>query len=276
MTRNSQTFTFKASAKWMPPAMQQRLQRVLGRLLGFHEFNAFYAALPPCTAAGFPEKFLEAMSINVVVDGMPADTIPATGPLIVVANHPFGFVEGLALDALLLRRRPDVTMMSIYIFGTIPELQERYTFVDPAKSRRRKNLNPQGWRQSLLWLKRGGVLGIFPAGGVARFQCSRMRTTDRTWSPHIAAIARRTKTPVLPVWFHGSNNWWFHLAGILHPRLQDLLFVREIMNKRGRTLRATIGPVIGPGQLARFASVSEATAFLRNETEKLARLESVP
>ena len=137
-----------------------------------------------------------------------------------VANHPFGFIEGIALDAMLLRRRRDVTMMSIYVFGTIPELYERYTFVDPASSRRKRKLNPRGLRQSFQWLARGGTLGVFPAGRLARFQWRRMRIADQPWSPHIAAIARRTKTPVLPVYFHGRSNWFFQLIGALSPRLQ--------------------------------------------------------
>lgn len=239
--------------------------------MGFPEFNAIYAGLPACAAPDFPRVFLDAMQVSVTFAGMSQDAIPAAGPLIVVANHPTGLIEVLALDAMLLRRRPDVTLMTNYIFGTIPELQARYILVDPEK-RRRRNLNPQGWRQSFQWLERGGTLGVFPAGRVAGFHWRHMRIADMPWSPHIAAIARRTNTPVLPVFFHGRNNWLFQLAGILHPRLQDLMFVREIVNKRGRNLRATIGPVIEPGTLSSFATDDEASEFLRQETEKLAGL----
>ena len=272
MDRIKQVFTLKLSAKWMPRPLLEFIRWTVEKLMGFHEFNAIYAGMPACATADFPQKFLEAMEVNVTVDGLSLDTIPATGPLIVVANHPFGFIEGVALDAILLRRRPDVALMSIYVFGTIPEFQEGHIFVDPERSRRKRKLNPRGWRQSFQWLARGGTLGVFPAGRVARFQWGRMRTVEQPWSPHIAAIARRTKTPVLPVYFHGRNNWFFQLVSMVHPRLTDVLVVREVTNKRGQTLLATIGALIEPDRLSGFVSDEEATEFLRRETEGLGKV----
>jgi len=195
MARNSQVFALKVSARWLPRALTGMIRRSAEKLMGFPEFNSTYAGMAACTAAEFPQKFLEVMEVGVKVDGMGEEAIPATGPLIVVANHPFGSIEGIALDAMLLRRRGDVTMMCIYVFGAIPELHERYTFVDPARRRRKRKLNPQGWRQAFQWIARGGALGVFPAGRVARFQWRGMRVAEQPWSAHIAAIARRTKTP---------------------------------------------------------------------------------
>jgi len=247
MARNSQVFALKVSARWLPRALTGMIRRSAEKLMGFPEFNSTYAGMAACTAAEFPQKFLEVMEVGVKVDGMGEEAIPATGPLIVVANHPFGSIEGIALDAMLLRRRGDVTMMCIYVFGAIPELHERYTFVDPARRRRKRKLNPQGWRQAFQWIARGGALGVFPAGRVARFQWRGMRVAEQPWSAHI------------------------QLAGMVHPRLTDVLFVREITNKRGRTLRATIGAVIGPERLVGFESDEEATEFLWRETEKLGK-----
>jgi len=269
MPRSSQLYTLKISAKWVPRPLLEIVRRSVEKAMGFQGFNEVYAGLPACTAAEFPQKFLDGMEVSVKVDGKPEETIPATGALIVVANHPFGFIEGIALDAMLLRRRPDVTMMSVYLFGTIPEIKERYIFVDPEKTRRKRKLNPRGWRQSFQWLARGGTLGVFPAGRLARFQWSRMRVADQPWSPHIAAIARRTNTPVLPVYFHGQTNWFFQILGALSPRLQHFLIFREVTDRRGETLRATIGALVAPDRLSGFASDEEATEFLRRETERL-------
>jgi putative hemolysin len=272
MARNRQVFALKLSAKWVPRPLIEAARSILDRLMGFPEFNAIYAELPVCKAVDFSRTFLDAMQIRVTFAGLDPDVIPSTGPLIVVANHSFGFVEGLALDTLLLARRPDVTFLSVYVFAAIPELRERWIFVDPDRRSRNRNLNREGVRRSFEWVARGGVLAVFPAGRVARFSWRHMRTAEQPWSSRIAAVARETQTKVLPVYFHGHNGWFFQLVGMLHPGLQHLLFVREITNKRGRTLRATIGPLIEPAELVRFASDDDASQFLRQETEKLSQL----
>jgi putative hemolysin len=272
MARNKQVFALKLSAKRLPRPLIEAARWTLDRLIGFPEFNAIYAQLPPCKAVDFSQTFLKAMEVRATFAGMSRDAIPATGPLIVVANHPFGYIEGIALDALLTERRSDVTFMAMYVFAAIPELRDRLIFVDQEQSRRKRDLNSKAWRESFKRLARGETLAVFPAGGVAHFSWRRMRIVEQPWSSHIAAIARRTQTRVLPVYFHGRNNWFFQLVGMLHPRLQHLLFVREITNKRGRTLRATIGPLIAPAELLRFASDDDAMQFLRQQTEKLSQL----
>ena len=272
MTRNRQVFALKLSAKRVPRPLIEAARWTLDRIIGFPEFNAIYAALPECRPVDFSQALLDALQLRVTFDGTDPDAIPSTGPLIVVANHSFGFVEGLALEALLLPKRQDVTFLAMYVWAAIPELRDRWIFVDPERSRRKRHLNREGIRRAFEWLARGGLLIVFPAGRVARFSWRRMRVADQPWSWRVAAIARQTQTQVLPVYFHGHNNWFFQGAGMLHPRLQQLLFVREITNKRGRTLRVTIGRLIEPAELAGFASDEDATEFLRQETEKLSQL----
>lgn len=269
MARNRQVFALKLSAKQLPRGLVDAARRTLDRVMGFPKFNAIYAELPLCDGIDFSRTFLEAMQIRVIFDGADRDAIPATGSLLVVANHPFGFIEGIALDSLLVKRRTDVALMAMYVFAVIPELRERWIFVDPERSRRKRHLNPEGLRQASDWLARGGTLAVFPAGRVAHFSWRRMRVADRRWSARIAAIARQTRTRILPVYFHGHNNWFFQLVGMMHPRLQHLLFVREITNKRGRTLRATIGPLIEPSELAHFTSDIDAIEFLRQRCRAL-------
>src|SRR5690349_14043473 len=143
MDRNKQIFSLKLSAKRVPQPLVEAARWALDRLMGFPKFNAIYAALPPCTALDFSQTFLEAMQVKVEFAGADPNTIPATGPLLVVANHAFGFIEALALDAMLLARRPDVTLMAAYVFAAIPEIRERWFLVDPERSRRKRKINPE-------------------------------------------------------------------------------------------------------------------------------------
>jgi len=99
-----------------------------------------------------------------------------------------------------------------------------------------------------------------------------MTVADQPWSSHIAAVARQARAPILPVYFHGHNGWAFQLVNALCPPLQDLLLLREVVNKDGQTLRATVGRLIEPVELSQLETDNDATAFLRQETERLARL----
>lgn len=271
MGRNTQVFALKLSAKQLPRAVVEAARWTLDRLMGFPRFNAIYAELPECQSVDFSRTLLDALQLRVTFDGLDPDAIPSSGRLILVANHSFGFVEGLALEALLLPRRQDVTFLGMYVWAAIPELRDRWIFVDPERSRRKRHLNREGIRRAFDWLARGGLLIVFPAGRVARFSWRRMRVAEQAWSSRVASIARETQTRVLPVYFHGHNGWFFQFVGMLHLRLQHLLFVREITNKRGRHLHATIGPLIEPAELERFASDEDATQFLRQQTEKLSQ-----
>ena len=271
MTRNRQVFALKLSAKWVPRPLIEAARWVADRVLGFPEFNAIYAGLPECSTIDFPQTLLDALQVKLTVSGTPSEAIPPTGPLIVVANHPFGFLEGVALDALLLERRPDVAFMAMYVFAAIPEWRERWIFVDAERTRRKRRLNRESLRRSFEWLAGGGTLAVFPAGGTARFNWRRLRVAEQPWASQIAVIARRTRAKILPVYFHGHNGWPFQFFGMIHPRLQLLRFVRELTNKRGRTLCATIGRLIEPAELARFASDKDAIQFLKQQTEQLAQ-----
>jgi putative hemolysin len=269
--RNAQIFSLKVKIKHLPRPLVGAIGRFLDRLLGFRQFNAIYAGLPPCDTDDFARTLLEAMDVHVELTGAARETIPLSGPLMVIANHPFGMIEGMALGALLSSLRRDVTVMVLHLLAAIPEYRDRLIFVDPRRSRKKRLQGARGWLQSRQWLADGGVLAVFPAGRVAHFDWRRLAVVDRPWSPHVAALARRSGVPVLPVYFHGHNGWLFQLAGMFSPALHEAFLMRQLTNKRGRTLKAVLGRVIPASELAAFAGDQEAIAFLRRETEMLAR-----
>jgi putative hemolysin len=263
-------FKLNFSSKRLPPAVVSYFTRSVEKLLGFHRFNAFYHAMPPVPAEIFPQTFLEAMGIQIQLDGKPRETIPQSGPLLVVANHPFGLVEGMALDMLLLSVRLDSTVMLVRFLQAVPQFRQRGLFVGQRDKPRQRKASLEGWREAMKWVGRGGALLVFPAGAVERLQWRGMKTADQTWSPHVAALARRTGAQVVPVFVHGHNSWTSRFAGSLWPKLLELRLIAEAINKRGRTLRVTLGRVIEPEELAAFESDGEAIGFLRAEMEKLA------
>jgi len=271
VARNVPIFAVNLAKKGLPRPLAMAATPYVHRLLGFEQFNSVYRQLPECEPEEFSRIFLDALHVRVELDGQPQSTIPAEGPLIVIANHPLGLLDGMVLDALFSSVRPDVTVMAHSLMSVIPEYRDRWLFVGRPRSRSKRKLTMRSLRQSLHRLASGGVLVQFPAGRVARFQWHRWSVADRSWSSHIAAVARQTGASVLPVYLHGPGSRVSQLVGIFLPLLQNVRAISAVSEYRDLTLRATIGRLIQPGELSAFSTDDEATAFLRHETEKLAR-----
>lgn len=202
----------------------------------------------------------------------PADLgrIPKRGPVVMVANHPFGALEGVLLARLLLEVRPDVKIMANYLLSRVPELRDMFIFVDPFDSVHSVENNLKPLRESIAWLENGGLLLVFPAGEVSHLSWSKREVREAPWSAVAAGLARRTRAPAVSIHIAGRNGALFQAAGLLHPRLRSALLPRELINKKGRTVNIRIGNPITYKQLARYQNAREATGFLKRRNYLLA------
>jgi putative hemolysin len=228
----------------------------------YDRVSAEYSELP------FAEQALKTLNVGYQLNSHERARIPVSGPCILIANHPFGGIEGLILMELLEKQRPDFKVMANALLSRIPQLRDRLINVDPfgGSDAARTNLTPL--RQSLNWLKQGGVLVIFPAGEVASRQSSG-EITDPTWSSTLPRLVRRSKAPVLPVFFPGENGALFQWAGRIHPRLRTALLPRMVLNKTGQTLPLRIGNLLPAKKLAAFSSNQALNDYLRLRTYSL-------
>ncbi|MCA9244985.1 MAG: lysophospholipid acyltransferase family protein, partial [Phycisphaerales bacterium] len=197
--------------------------------------------------------------------------IPKTGPLIVVANHPFGGLEGMVLASVLRRARPDVKLLANYLLSRIPEMDETSIYVDPFGGADAQRRNMGSMKEALRWLKQGGALGVFPAGEVSSLSLRERRVVDPPWSESVARLAQRSGATVVPLFFEGRNSALFQLAGLAHPLLRTALLPRELLRLRRRTIPTRIGKPISPERIARFDDARELTAYLRLRTYLLRR-----
>ena len=238
--------------------------------LGLRRLNRVYERVKRRPIPGsFPHRILAAMDVRTEVTPADVARIPAEGALMVVANHPFGAVEGLALLELVRRRRPDVKVMANYILARIPELRGEMFFVDPFGRPGSVARNVNALRQAFQWLRDGKALIVFPAGEVASFAPHAFHVRDPEWHTSLMTLARHVKAPVslLPVFVPGSASLLFHLVGKIHPRLRTLLLPREMIRLRHRTLELRVGDPIDSDKLfRRFASDADALRYLRFRT----------
>jgi putative hemolysin len=241
--------------------------RAAERLLALPALNDLYRYISMAPVTGhargrsFSERALEALDVEMVVSDTDLARIPARGPLVVVANHPFGGVDGLALLELLQRVRPDVKLLANRLLAGVRDLRENLLLVNAFDAA--PDENHSAVRAALRWVRDGGVLGVFPAGEVSHWSLRSRTIADGPWSTTAARIARRTGAAVLPVFFEGHNSTLFQVAGLVHPHLRTALLPRELLKRRGSRLTVHIGSAIPAERLSRFEEATEATDYLR-------------
>ncbi len=217
------------------------------------------------------ENLLATMRIGLRFEAADQRRIPATGPVVVVANHPYGILDGAILTVLLTRVRTDVKVLTNFLLGDVPELQQHCIFVDPFHTERSVESNRHALRQALEWLGGGGMLAIFPAGEVSQWQMPIAQVADPAWSGTAVRLMRKSGASALPVYVCGHNNVGFQLLGLIHPKLRSTLLLQEFLQQEGKTVEVRVGSVISHDAVAGIAADDEATDYLRWRTYLLAR-----
>jgi putative hemolysin len=197
--------------------------------------------------------------------------LPAAGPLLVVANHPFGAADGVALLALIRRVRRDVRLVGNSQLRRIPELQPLVFAVDLSGGRDARVANQATLRRAIDWTKRGGALIVFPAGEVSNLPGPGGTLIDGPWRRGAARIVVDSGAAVVPVFFEGRNSRGFGWAGRVHPGLRTALLPRELLRMRGRSIAPVVGRPIPSARLAEMADPATLVDYLRARTYGLSR-----
>src|SRR5580692_128038 len=217
------------------------------------------------------ETLLAEMRIGLTVGAADEARVPASGPVVVVANHPYGVLDGAILTVLLTRVRPDVKVLTNFLLSDIPELQKHCIFVDPFQTDRSLESNRRGLREALAWLQKGGMLAIFPAGEVSQWQMPAAQIVDPEWNDTAVRLIRKTGATVLPVYLCGHNGVGFQLMGMIHPKLRSAFLLQEFLNQAGKTVEVRVGSGIPADAVEAIADDHEATQYLHWRTYLLGR-----
>ncbi|MCP3965745.1 MAG: hypothetical protein GY750_03990 [Lentisphaerae bacterium] len=260
--------------KTLPKPLAKLIQPLLFAILGISKIDKIYnGACALKSDENFAEKLLHKDVMNIKLDITDSDLerIPKEGPLIVVANHPYGAIDGIALLALLKRVRPDAKLMANYILGGIPKLKEHFFLVDPFGNENSSRKSFSGVRDALKWVRKGHALGIFPAGEVSAYDKGEKRVIDKEWPEGVGMIIRSGKCPVQCVFFEGHNSKFFQFLGKIKPALRTLWLARECNRACNHKLPIKIGPTISAEKCKSFNSTKELMDFLKSETYALSK-----
>ena len=242
-------------------------ERLFEKILGLTSLEKRYETLGGGHYQGkeFLQRLLKSLNVKHQVTLGSNESIPVSGPSVVVANHPFGGIEGVALADRLLSIRDDVKVLTNELLSRIPDVQDIFIGVDViGKNRKEKNRDKIDEAQQ--WVKDGHLLLIFPAGEVSSFEKKQNKVVDPLWRLTAARIIHNTHASVTPVFVEGRNGWLFQFLGLIHPKLRTAKLVRELTNKEGATINFRIGPLFEAEQLNKLTSDTALTNYLRLHT----------
>ena len=254
---------------------------ILAKLLSLDKVRDIYEATREPDGTNIFHRILRKMNVACSVSDSDIARVPATGACVVVANHPFGILDGILLGALLLRVRSDLKILTNYMLTGVPGLDEYCIPLDPFGGKKQSALsdqrsatstatatlergrtevlseteigcsNQRGLRGAKEWLHRGGMLLIFPAGEVAHLNPKQWAkgVTDPEWNTTAFRLARLTGASALPVFIDGRNSAAFQLMGCVHPRLRTASLAKEFVRKQGAEVEVRIGNKLPAGGL---------------------------
>jgi putative hemolysin len=259
----------KASSAWQAGLVARGLRWGIERMLALPTLRQLYLETSRRPETHFADRALGVLDVTPIIDGDP-DLIPASGPLIVIANHPSGAVDGLLLTSLLARRRSDVRMLANHMLALVPDLRDELILVDPFGGRGAIARNRQPLRDAMRWVRGGGCLCVFPAGAVSHLHPRTWRVEDPAWHASLGRLVRATGASVVPCFIDTTNSVLFQLAGLVDRRLRTLLLTRELLRQRGRRIIVRIGAQIPPHSHDVGGDADAVTTALRARTDAIA------
>ncbi|MGE0114081.1 MAG: lysophospholipid acyltransferase family protein [Steroidobacteraceae bacterium] len=261
---------FQLHTPWQQlPGVGRLLNAAATHALALTPLTRVYQALEHCrSTAEFAGNALQIMGVGKQIEATDLLRIPTQGAAIVVANHPYGGLEGLLLIELLLQRRADVRVLANHLLWRIPELRPVLIPVDVLDASR-KIANLAGLRAAIAHVKTGGLLAMFPAGAVSHLHGTQI--VDPAWNPTAARLIRKCNAPVTPIHFAGHNSTGFQLAGMIHPLLRTAMLPRELVNKRNHRIQVSVGNALPASQIQTVTDDTALASLLRLHTYALAR-----
>lgn len=220
----------------------------------------------------FWSQALRQMGIEMQTPAEQVDNIPATGPLIVVANHPHGMVDGMVMAELVGRKREDFLILTRSLLSGIKEISKFMLPVPFPHEEDSFNQSLKMRKTAMNHLKNGGVIILFPAGEVASSETVFGPAIEQEWNPFTAKMIKRSGAAVLPIYFPGRNSRFYLIANLISATMRQGLLLHEVVHSLDKPQAPVVGSVLEPDSLTHWSDNPRGfMAWLREHTLDLGR-----
>lgn len=248
----------------------ESIAKILMSILKITKINKEYEKISDLKDLEFLTSLLESLEIQYEVNPEELKRIPKEGPFIIVANHPYGGIDGVILLKILQEVRPDFKVMANFLLRRIEPIKELIIPVDPFEGQSQIAASMAGIKSALNHLKEGKPLGIFPAGEVSTYYNTESPgVADKQWNDSIIKFMKKAGVPIIPVYFKGTNSRLFHILGLIHPMLRTAKLPSELLNKKNKVVKLRMGLPITPKEQEEFADIARFGRYLRLKTYAL-------
>ena len=246
---------------------KKRLVNFLLKFLSVDKVNWIHDHHCDTPGVPFTAGLLNDLNIKLRIDNEERlDNLPE-GSFITVSNHPLGALDGIALIKIVGERRPKFKVMVNMVLNYISAMRPNFIAVDALASSdpKKKAVSMQGIKAAMMQVRSGEPMGFFPAGAVSKLNRS-LHIEDREWQPTIIRLIKQMKVPVVPIYFHTRNSWWFTFLGMVSWQLRTLRLPAEVFRKKNATMHISIGETISVEEIEKFDDLKLLGEYLKQKT----------
>ena len=222
------------------------------------------------TSKNFWQSIINGYGVKIDVLRGDLQNIPTDVPVVVVANHPYGILDGLVMGSVLAKSGTNFKIVANDIFHKVQYIRDVILPISFKNNREGVSLNLKTRENALDHLRDGGAIGIFPGGTVSTGARLFSQPLDPEWRSFTAKMIFKSNALVVPIFFDGQTSRLFQIASRLHPIFRAGLLVREFKLRTDTSVEIVIGQPISRDRMDVFKDNSkDMMDFLRRETYKL-------
>jgi len=265
-------FSIESVIKTQYPTLTSKHKKLLNPAITFlrtlfheTEVQQFEQRYQHLSGIDFIEQVLDYFDFTYSVSERDLVKIPTHGKIVIVANHPLGTLDGLALLKMVHKIRPDVKVVANQMLGTLNALKPLFLTVDNIGGKTsRDNL-----KEIITYVKNDSAIIIFPAGEVSRLGPKGIK--DGEWSKGFLNIANNANAPVLPIHINGRNSFLFYALSIVAKPISTFWLVHEMFKQESKSIIFTVGEKIErENYTQKNVSLRDTAALFRRHIYKLA------
>src|SRR5210317_1364434 len=217
---------------------------ILLKVLKISTLNKIYNRNKHLNDLDFLNALLNDFKIKFEIPEEDLKRLPKDGAYITISNHPLGGIDGILLLKLMLEQRDDFKIIANFLLHRIEPMKPYIMPVNPFEDRKDVASSVAGFKNSILHLREGHPLGIFPAGEVSTYRDGKL-VIDRPWEEAAMKLIHKAEVPVVPIYFHAKNSKLFYKLSKISDTFRTAKLPSELLTQKRRTIKVRVGKPIG-------------------------------